>query len=482
MKFDFNTRKLKYGSASVIYVALFVAIVIIFNIFAQFITDRFSLKIDMTTTGQYSLTDDTKKMLDEIEDKITIYILSTQAAMENNLTSKNVLEMIQRYNTHSGGKIKYEFIDPNKNPQFFEKYDKARNSQARALVIEGPERYTVIESQQFAYYYQTGNQSEPNKVYYQSEEKLSSAILYVSSPEVSNAAFVKGHNEAEVKALKTIFKGNNFETQEIDLLSGVPANVNNLVISAPKADFSPEEIAALDSYLSIDGNNLFVFWSMETPTLPALERYLAEWGFGFPTYVVCDSDNAYMSPAFPIAELVKNDLIDEGRQGQLMPIFPRTRPVEILFTEKSYGRVVPLMQTMKSSYAKLLSADKPIEVLTREGDDVSGPFTVSAVGERRLGTTGGDGIARVVVFGTEAFADEEVVGITRAYNNTFLSQMVTYVNPDTLTMPIAPKVVSTYDLNITEAGARVLKVVLIAVVPLLILALGIFVFIRRKNK
>jgi len=479
----FNARKFKYGSASAIYVALFVAIIIVINIFAQFLTDRFSLKVDMTTTGQYSLSEDTKEMLDGIEDEINIYILSTQASMENNLTSKNALEMIQRYNTHSGGKIKYEFIDPNKNPQFFEKYTKARNSQARALVIEGPERYTVVESAEFAYYISSSNgQDDPNKVYYQSEEKLSSAILYVSSPEVSNAGFVTGHNEAEVKALKTIFKGNNFDTQDVDLLSGVPAEVNNLIIAAPQADFTADEINALEKYLSFDGNNLYVFWGMQTPTLPILERYLAEWGFGFPAYLVCDESNSYMTPAFPIAEMVKNDLIDEAAQGQLMPIFPRTRAINILFTEKSYGRVVPLMQTQRSSYAKLLSAEKPIEVLTREGADVAGPHTVAAIGERRLGTTGNDGIARVVVFGTEAFADEEIVGIQRAYNNTFLSQLVTYVNPDTLTMAIAPKVVSSYDLNITEAGAKVLQIVLIYVIPLLILAIGVFVFIRRKNK
>jgi len=483
MKFDFNARKFRYGSASTIYVALFVAIIIVLNIFAQFLTDRFSLKIDMTTTGQYSLSEDTKEMLKGIEDEINIYILSTQAAMENNLTSKNALEMIQRYNTASGGKIKYEFVDPNKNPQFFEKYPKARNSQARALVIEGKERYTVVQSAEFAYYISnsSGN-SDPYKVYYQSEEKLSSAILYVSSPEVSNAGFVTGHNEAEVKALETIFKGNNFETQDVDLLSGVPAPVNNLVIAAPMADFTADEITALENYLSIDGNNLYVFWGMNTPTLPTLERYLAEWGFQFPTYLICDESNSYMSPAFPLAELMKNDLINSEAQGQLMPIFPRTRPINLAFTEKSYNRVVPLMQTMKTSYAKLLSAEKPIEVLTREGSDVAGPHIVAAIGERMLGTTGGDGIARVVVFGTEAFADEEIAGIQRAYNNTFLTQLVTYSNPDTLTMAIAPKVVSSYDLNITEAGAKVLQIVLIYVIPLLILAIGVFVFIRRKNK
>ncbi|MBQ8003749.1 MAG: hypothetical protein IJ299_01495, partial [Oscillospiraceae bacterium] len=226
----------------------------------------------------------------------------------------------------------------------------------------------------------------------------------------------------------------------------------------------------------------YVFWGMQTPTLPVLERYLSEWGLQFPSYLICDESNAYMSPAFPVAELVENDLIDKELQGQLMPIVPRTRPINVLFTEKSYGRVVPIMQTKDTSYGKLMSADKAMEVLTRESADAAGPYTVVAIGERALGNSGNEGFARVIAFGTEAFADEEVAGVQRAYNNTFLSQVVNYSNPDTLTMAIAPKVVSNYDLNITEAGAKVLQIVLIYVIPIIILALGIFVFIRRKNK
>ena len=124
----FNMRKLKYGSASVIFTALVIAIVIILNIVAQVVSDRFSLKVDMTEEGQFSLSDSTLKMLDGIEDEINIYILSTEVNMEKADQSQRALEMIQRYNTHSGGKIKYQFIDPNKNPQFFEKYQKATRS------------------------------------------------------------------------------------------------------------------------------------------------------------------------------------------------------------------------------------------------------------------------------------------------------------------------------------------------------------------
>lgn len=479
MKLNFNSRKFKYGSASTLFVVVFVALVVVINIFAQFLTDRFSLKLDLTESGQFTLSEQTKEMLEDVDDEISIYILSTQADMEKDTNSKNALEMLGRYSSQSGGKISYEFIDPNKNPQFFDKYPKARNCKARAFVIEGPERYTVVESREFAY---TLGENTSNKVYYESEEKLSAAILYVSSDEVSSAGFVTGHNETEVSALADIFEGNNFETASVDLLSGVPEGVNNLVIAAPTTDFSVDEISALESFLAHDGNCLYVFWSTSTPKLPVLERYLAEWGFEFPSYVVCDESSAYMSEAYIIAELVENDVVDKALQGQLMAISPLTRPINITFTEKSYMRTLEILRSADTSYGKLLSADSPIKVLTRESADISGPFTVAAIGERALGNSGNDGIARVAVFGTSGFASSEIAGVSRAFNNTLLTRVVDYANPNTLTMQISPKVVSSYDLNITEAGTRVVQIVLVYVIPILILAAGIFMFIRRKNR
>ncbi len=483
----FNMRKLKYGSASVIFTALVIAIVIILNIVAQIVSDRFSLKIDMTEEGQFSLSESTLKMLDGIEDEINIYILSTEVNMEKSDQSQRALEMIQRYNTHSGGKVRYQFIDPNKNPQFFEKYQKAIGAQPKALVVEGKERYTVIESSQFAYYYGDGSQNDANKIYYQSEELLSSAILYVSSLETSNAGFVTGHDEEALSALKNIFKGNNFEVSNVNLLNGVSAEINNLVISAPKSDFTADEITALDNYLKIDGNNLYVFWGFETPTLPALERYLAEWGFEFPSYLVCDESASYAGqPVFviselPMTELTKNGIINRELQGDKVLILPRTRPINLLFDKKSFNQVLPIMETAKSAYGKLISADNQLKTVNRESGDIPGPFVTGAVGMRALGNNGNQGYAQVFVFGSQGFAADEIMEISHAYNDELLTELITYANPDTNVMTIKPKVTNKYDLNVTTTEARIFSVLLF-VFPVLLLIAGIVVFIARRRK
>lgn len=478
MKFSFNSRKFKYSTASTLFIALFVAAVIIFNILAGFLTERFSLKLDMTSEGKYTLSDQTTEMLKSLSGDVNIYILSTRAEMEKGDVSRDTLETIQRYASASGGRVSYEFVDPNKNPKFFEKYPDARNSDKKALVVEGEKRYKVLQSSEFVYQYSEIS----NKTFYQTEEKISSAIMFVSDGKELAAGFVQGHNEVVPTALANIFEGNNFTLSAVDLRFSVAEEITNLVIAAPTVDFSPEEIANLESFLSRDGANLYVFWDSETGSLPVLERYLSEWGFSFEPYLICDEKESYTSPDVIVASLYDNEIVDAESQGELMAIFPNTRPIKLDFVgEEGYMRTVPLLASSKSSYGKLLSSDKKISTLSKEKGDVSGPFVVASVTERLIGSMGRDGLSRVLVFGSVAFTADKYAGIQRAFNNTLLSDTVSYSN-DMKTLYIMPKVESSYDLDITEGTIRALQIILVFVMPLLIFALGIFVFIRRKNK
>ena len=476
-KTKINTRKLRYGAATIIFSLVMVAILVFVNGFAALLTDRFSLKLDLTETGQYTLSDQTKDVLSTMENPVHIYILATEASMNKNEQAIVALETIQRYNSESGGKVTFEFVDPNKNPQFFRDYPEANNAESRAFVVKGPERYKVVESQYFAY---TLGQS--TDVYYQSEEMLTAAMQYVSSPEVASAGFVTGHNETELPALEKIFKGNYFDVSEVSLLKGIPEEINNLVISAPLADFTEEEIRALDDYLKKPDNNVFLFWGFAVPKLPNLESYLEEWGVAFPSYIVLDDTNAYQNQAgiIPAFTTEGKELIADN-QGQLRIISPTTRPIEVLFGESGYRRVVPVLKSQNTSYAKLISEELYTSDFSRSEGDAMGPFTIMAVSEHAVDPNNG-GISRIMVFGTDAFAREDVIGLSVGYNNNFVTDSVSYANPETSTITIKPKVVSFHDLNITEAEGNRLFIILVIVIPALIFALGIVIFVRRIRK
>ncbi len=477
MKFSFNTRKLKYGSASVVFIVLVIAVVVVLNILASFLTERFSLKVDMTEAGLYSLSEDTRSLLSEMEDDVKIYILSSRAEMENDEETTQVLETVRRYSSASHGHIEVEFIDPNKNPQFFKKYPKAKNARLGDLVVEGPERYIVLDASEFK-----GYGANKNKVYYQSEEKISGAVLYVTNDKIVSAGFVTGHDETVPDALLSHFEGNNFDvTKSVDLLYEVSPEISNLVIAAPRADFTETEIENLEKYLAKQGNALYVFWGIETPKLERLERYLAEWGFEFPSAVVCDEENAYMNPANVVADLLETPIIDKNLQGQAYIIAPQMRPIKLLYEQNGYNYVMELVRTRDTSYSKVVSADLSINTYSYTSGDVKGPFTAVAVGQR-MASDGSPDSSKVIVFGAYGMAFEQITAVPRAFNATLLARLVDYANPNTKTITLSPKVDVSYDLDITESEVKVWSVILIGIIPALFIALAIFIFIRRKNR
>lgn len=463
MKNSFNKRKFRYGSASVIFVAIVVALVVVLNIFADFLTDCFSLKADMTEQGIYSLSDKTKEVLREVKTDVKIYILAPQAEMETDESMRQMLETIGRIKTESGGHVDFEYVDTRKNPQFVAKYPKVRNATVRDLVVESSKRYIVLDSDKFT---GTSEQSK-NKLFYRTEEDIAAAILYVTAEETVKAGFVTGHNEDIPEALYEHFEYNNFEIDTaVDLFNGVPEGITNLVISAPKFDFEETEIKNLENYISKPGNNLYVFWNYEASELPVFERYLAEWGFEIEAQYVTDKTNSHQDSAYVYAELLETNVIDKNLQGQSVIIAPYLRPIKLVKPQDGYTWTTEIAQTFDTSAV----------------GEQAGPFTAVAIAERSTSSGMSAETSKIVVFGTHVIAERTIAALPRAFNNTLLARTVDYLNPNTKTLELSPKAEISHDLAVSKGEIRAISVVLIGIIPVIFIALAVFIFIRRKNR
>ncbi len=478
-----NKRKIQYASLSSVFIILFVVVVMLINILAGFLTERFSLKLDLTESGEYSISDGTKEMLNKIDEEITIYIMSSEANIKKNAYQTQAVETINRFTTASGGKIKSEFVDPNQNPKFYDDFPLAKASkegdQSAFLIVSGARRYSSILYKDIV----ATNESNTT-FYYSTEAELAGAILYVVSEELSKVASITGHNEIDLPGFNRIIDGNGFERIQIDLgREDIPEAVNNVVISAPDFDYTPAEIAKIDKFLQTPGNNVYVFWSRTlTKNLPVLERFLADWGFAVEPACILDQQYAYQNPMIVICNMQNNDATARIPSTQQRFIAPMAHPIKILFEQRSSTRVMPIAQTESTSYARLFTTN-PNVAEGRLPEEEKGPFTVAAVSEKvEQSSTGHLEENRVFLFASESVADEEIMGISLSLNNTVLNELVSYANPDATTMSIAPKMTQSYDLNFYESEIRILMWILVIIVPLAILAAGIFIFIRRRHR
>lgn len=478
-----NKKKIKHASVSLLFILFFAAFVMLANVLVDFMSTRFSLKIDMTPNQLYQLDDSTKEMLSQMEDEVTIYMLKEETQMQQG-NYYYILETIYQMATASGGKIKYEFISPTKNPAFFDKYANAKGNENALLIVASDKRYKVVNSNEMLAAGQTSSGQANNTVYVNVESAIDTALLFVQSDRPTKAGLVTGHSEIAVEGFNELLSSNGMEQVQVNLLSEeIPEDVTNLIIMAPTIDFAASEIEKLDKFLEVDGNNIFVFWNFLAPKLEVLERYLTEWGIAVGPEIILDQQQAYQMPAGIFAQYTDNDATQSMAANQETRIFlPYCRPLEMLWAEKSYTRVVPMANTSNQSYARLMTDDADIYAAKQSGER-SGPFYPVIMSEKNQQKPGGKleyNSSRIFVFGSYVMVDETALPILS--NQSFITALVGYGNDSMKTMQVMPKVIKNEDLNIYQSSMSIYWWVLVVIMPLIILAAGIYIFIHRRYK
>ncbi len=484
-----NMRKLKYASISTVFIAVVVIFVLLMNILVGALSDRFSLQLDLSAEGSFSIKDETVEFLKGIDEDINIYVLKHRNLVEASEDGVRLSENLARYTTMSGGHIKHEYVDPNVNVTFLDNYPNATKVEDALLIVASERRYVVVPEADLKMNIPTNSQTgtPSNKSIYMIESTLNTALLRVLSDEVSRVGVITGHNEEEVPGVTNIFAGNGLEAVTINLLTDdIPADVSNIIIAGPRTDFAGTEIAKIDAFLAQGGNNLFFFWNPLVQRLEVLDRYLTEWGIRFESQVILDEQYSLATDSdwtMVFAMPTENDAIAVlPNMSQQMLVSRASHPISVLWTERNDRRVVSLAETNVTSYTKELNDEFSLTSKQSAGDP-EGPFVVSTLSETLVSPTSGKEASRVFGFASVQFAMEEILAATYTVNNSFLNELVSYGNPNTETMEIDPLVVqNSYDLNLRAGTVKILFWSLVVILPTLILLAGILIFIRRRHR
>ena len=114
MKKQYNGKKLRYGSSSLVLTAAFIAAVILLNVLVTSLANRYGWYIDMTQESIYSITDDCFDLLreeaitrvdevretsDKSDEELVINILFMSEA--DILNENEYIDNLKRYNGHS---------------------------------------------------------------------------------------------------------------------------------------------------------------------------------------------------------------------------------------------------------------------------------------------------------------------------------------------------------------------------------------------
>ena len=98
------------------------ASVILLNVLIGILTDRYSIKFDMTSDRRFEITKETKDILKNLEEKVIIDVFSTEDDFRSLTYGNEMAEILYKFKAYGGDMVDLTFVDPLRNPTYADKY------------------------------------------------------------------------------------------------------------------------------------------------------------------------------------------------------------------------------------------------------------------------------------------------------------------------------------------------------------------------
>ncbi|HLZ17249.1 MAG TPA: Gldg family protein, partial [Cyclobacteriaceae bacterium] len=275
----FNSKK----TGDLLTLANGIAFVVLLNSLAAL----FFIRIDLTEEKRYSIKQQTKDILKNLEDEVFIEVF-----LEGNLNpgfrrfQKSVRETLEEFRIYSKNRVKFIFTDPSQAQG-----QKARNEFMAELASKGITPMNVIENEngqrleKFVFpgalvSYEgfesgvmllKGNRAQSaqevlNQSIEGAEYELANAIYKLSNNQRKKVGLVRGHGELDSLHIASFNNAllEQYDVFHVDLSKKQKVEgYELLVIAKPKTEFTAADKYKLDQYLMRGGKLLFLLDRLE---------------------------------------------------------------------------------------------------------------------------------------------------------------------------------------------------------------------------
>ncbi len=453
-------RSTKYGANMAVMLLIFLAIVTIISV----ISTMHKKRMDLTKSGRYTLSDQTIKIIKSLKRDVEVISFYRQ----DQRTRQQMVDLLQEY-AYNAPRFHYQIIDPDRSPDKALKYG----------VTEY--RATLIKS---------GNNQE--KVGFESEDKITNAILKVMKDDIKTIYFLKGHGENDIsssdkdgyKAAKEALEKENYKVKELLLLSepGVPEDASVLVIGGSKKELISEELPKLIKYIEQEGNVLFL---IDPGSPPGLVNLLKGYGFNIGDDIIIDKLSQvfganYLTPV--VTDYHKEHPLT--RDFKVSTFYPLARSVGIEENPKKGSYV--LATTSDNSWAETSLPDlEQGKAQFDDGKDKAGPVGIAAVtvlnvkdGQQNTEVKSTKNLSKVVVFGDSDFANNTHINL--AGNGDMFLNTVNWLAEEAELISIRRRNPDNTPVVLTSAQSRIIFWLPVIVLPSLVIVAGISIINRKR--
>lgn len=482
---SFSGREARFGSLATASVLVVLAIIVAIN----YLGLRHNKRWDLTAARQYSLSDQTKSVLRNLDRPVSIKVFA-----ESNDFAR-FRDRLDEYQ-YISKQVSVEYIDAVKQPRLANQY----NVQSLGtIVLEYDGRTERVTSD--------------------GEQEITNGLIKVVQGRQSKVYFVQGHGEKDTEgsertgysAIAAALGSDNYAVEKLVLVQQkeVPADATVLVVAGPKTDFLAPEIEMLKAYLARGGKVLFLLDPPDRPDSPAptgLTALLKEWAIEVGNNMVVDVSGIGQlfgtNESVPVAAKYNPHTITAN--FNLMTAYPLARSIAPATGETGGRFAQPLVETSANSWAetdlKTLMTSGKVE-RNLEAGDKAGPITLAAAVSAPAtaapptppadASKPGDGAkpdaktedarkpeTRIVAFGDSDFVANGYLGIPG--NRDLFLNTVNWLAQQENLIAIRPRDPEDRRVTLTAGTENVIFWLSVLIIPGVILLAGVQTWWRRR--
>lgn len=453
----FRSSRSKNGSYSVGMTVLVIAIIVILNLLAGQIPEKYR-NLDVSSTKIYEISKTSKKLLKNLEHKVKFTVLADQAQ-----TDERIVTFLSKYAGLSS-KLSVEWIDPVLHPSALQEYEASENS--IVVSCEDTQKKEIVSFQDIivmdmASYYYTGSASE---VSFDGEGQLSSAVHAVTSEEVNKIYQTSGHGEMTLSStIQELLEKGNYTVEGVNTVMKpeIPKDCELLLIHAPSSDLTEDEKNAIEEYLKNGGDVMLLLGDTNSTELPNLASLLKTYGMEGADGYIADTKRSYQNNYYCFfPQLSVSGDLAENLESQ-MTLLLNAHGMQLTKPERESISVQEFMTTSDAGYA-----------VTQESQSEAGQYVLGAVAEEEE--------SRFTVISAGSLIAQQITDTFPQLENTTLFLNAVAANFEgTENLSIEAK--SLTPVYNTMQYADWLSILVIFILPLGILAIGFGTWMKRRK-
>ena len=459
---------------------ILVAIIVLLYIGVNILLEKVVLpEIDCTQDKMYSLSDESKDKLGNLDKEVTITLI-------NYGSNTSFINFVERYTTINDN-IKLERIDDlSSRTDLMNEYS-LQTTDSLVLITCGDREKEVTENDMYTFDYSTYQSIDTT------EEAITNAILDVTTEEKPKVYFMSNHLAYDVNYFSSIMKTMEDEANEVETIDlfangGIPEDCDCLVISTLKEDITEQERDNLTNYINNGGKLLLMCGPNITGTnLSNFQAVLDLYGVSISNGVIFEGESSNMIAGYPdfIIETTQSTSLTQNLNMSMNICLLDAG--EITFNEDKLEDLgveyEVLAKTSEKSFVRTDVTQNTASRTDKDGEEKSS--TVAAIATKKIDDSK---TSKLVIFSNELFAMDMPVQISgyqmytvSLYNNSdMILNSVSFLNEreDTITIR---KTSEQVNYTVSELQNNIIMAIIFTI-PVLIIILGIVVWLRRRKK